>query len=159
MQLGVASQAALNVAGAGVTPPEFAGAAQPIPIAAFACVVSPAGGSVPWHTEQAYALTLFRLPEGRTCASCAPTRTFDTALAPVVFTPVPPCPGAAVGLVFATAAPATPASTPWHAVQPLFGLSTPPVIVWLMCVAFAVDVTPDVAYPAPWQFAHVVFCG
>jgi hypothetical protein len=149
---------ALNVA---VTP-TFAGVFHATAIVPFACDVFASAGFGLWQIEQSNGAAAFRCAVGLTCASCAPTRMSVTAVAPVDALPVPPYPGAAFH-TFApepsTAAPVTPASVPWHAVHPLFGLSTAAFVLPFTCVSFTPAASPLVAYPVPWQSPHAVFCG
>ena len=162
MQFGAASHAALNAVGVAATGPDVAGTFQLASTVPFACVVFASAGFAPWQIEQSNGDAEFSPSAGLRWASCAPTLGIVKLVAPFVSTPVPPYPGAEFQKLapeLSTAAPLTPASVPWQAVHPLFGLSDAAFVQPLMCVVFAPTVTPDVAYPVPWQLTHVVFCG
>jgi hypothetical protein len=126
----------------------FAGAVQAIAGEPFACVVFPATGTA-WQTPHPFAV--ISAPAlcsvGFTCAWCDPTpSTVPCAVYAFPFESTADAlyAGAAAGSVLTAVAPLTPASTPWHAVHPLYGRSTPRTPAPSRCVIFAPAESPAV---------------
>src|SRR5512137_340635 len=92
--------------------------------------VSLAAGIGPWHSVQERPALR---SVGVRWRRWAPTPRDVVSALPEASTAVALKPGAAVGEVLATAAPAWPASTPWQAVQPLAGFWTVPS-TWVAAV-------------------------
>ena len=106
----------------------------------LAWVVSFAAGIGPWHSVQERPAVR---KVGVRWRRCAPTPRDVVSALPDASTAVALKPGAEVALVLATAAPAWPESTPWHAVQPLAGF-------WMVPSTWVAAVTVVAVVPV-WQ--------